>query len=156
MSDELRDNEDAETISEIQWSAAIAEWIEHDPARLFALILDGGEIPAFAREFLAALARGEKLRGKGGRPAERDGWVERAIAAEVFSEWDRLEAQASSARGSPQDEAYALVAARRGITAGAIRGVVQKLQDLGIPRGQGLGITRDNWRKWGRPHWRNK
>lgn len=122
-----------------RWGASYGQWLDGDTSAMEALLRDPAqEIPAWVRDFLADLAAGMVSRGKGGRPAERDGWVERAIVAEVFAEWDK----------AAKDEACATVADRRGVNADVIRGVVDKLRRK--------GITRDKWIAWGRPDWRNR
>jgi hypothetical protein len=111
------------------------------------LILDKDrKIPALAREFIAGVIAGHINKGKGGRPVERDGWVERSIVAEVFAEWELAEQKPRLQGESPQNEAYEIVATRRNESAGAIRGVCQRLNKI--------GITREQWITWGRPNWK--
>ena len=139
-----------EELSLHRWDAAIAKWFERDSAALRLLILDASlSPPDFAREFLADIVEGKVSRGKGGRPSERDGWVERAIVAEVFAEWDAAEALTRCDRSdTPKDCALALVANRRNISTDAVRGLVDKLKKC--------GITREKWRTWGRPDWKHR
>ena len=141
--------------AEYQWGAAINRWFERDPSALSALIRNSSlHIPDYAREFLADLADGKVSRGKGGRPVERHGWVERSIVAEVFREWDAAEALAPGVHGahrdSPKDAACKAVAERRGNdpTEDAVRGLVDKLRKV--------GFTREGWRTWGRPDFKNR
>lgn len=136
---EAYDDSNEDYRAEQRWMTAYGQWLDRDADALEALLRDDAQkIPAWMRDFLADLAAGKVSRGKGGRPAERDGWVERAIVAEVFAEWDK----------AAKDEACATVADRRGVNADVIRGVVDKLQRI--------GITRDKWIAWGQPDWRNR
>lgn len=139
---------DDSVLAEMRWGVAISQWLEHDNTNLAALIRNpDSSIPPWVREFLADLAAGTVLRGKGGRPTERHGWHERAIVAEVFSEWNNAKMlPRSSGRGSPKDEACAIVAARRGAKPDTIRGVVNKLIKY--------GITLERWIAWGSPDWK--
>lgn len=127
-----------------RWGNAIFQWVERDPAPLEALLRDEARpIPSFAREFLCVLLSGTLRRSKGGRPVERDAWKKREIAAEVFAEWEQLEARGEKLK--PKQMAFEVVAVRRGATPDAIRGIVERLRP---------GITFETWKKWGRPHWR--
>ena len=136
---ESKDTNDPSLILERRWGGAITEWMERDGTALAALTRDASKpIPPFVREFLADLAARTVTRGKGGRPVERHGWVERAIVAEVFSEWD----------ATSKELACATVAELRGLEPDAVRGVVDRLRKL--------GITRERWHAWGRPDWRNR
>ena len=134
--------------AEMRWSAAYSQWLEHDSTNLEALIRDpDSNFPPWVREFLADLAAGKVSRGKGGRPEERYDWAERALVAEVFDEWNKAKMLPRVSRsGSPKDKACAIVAARRGATADAIRGVVNKLIKH--------GITLERWISWGCPDWK--
>lgn len=126
-------------ILERRWGGAISDWITGDGTALAVLTRNtANPIPDFAREFLADLAAGTVTHGKGGRPVERHGWVERAMVAEVFSEWD----------ATSKESACAAVADRREISPDAVRAVVDKLRKQ--------GITRKRWHAWGRPDWKNR
>ena len=118
---------------------AINAWFDGQGGMLAAAIRDTS-LPLIddARAFLSDLADGKISKGKGGRPVERHGWVERSIVAEVFTHWEH----------SSKEAACAAVAARRGASDGEIRGVVDKLRKL--------GFTRDRWKTWGRPDFKNK
>lgn len=140
-----------DSVNSRQWGAAIYRWLDGDRTALRPLIFDNSVVqPDFARHFLADLAEGKVNRGKGGRPAERYGGLERAIVAEVFSEWGKAAALPISQRGAstPKDLAIEAVAERRKDSADAIRGVVDKLQKL--------GITRQAWQSWGSPEWKSR
>lgn len=140
---------DAAYWEERRWGHAIGTWLDGDRSALADLLRNESLlVPLTAREFLADLAAGTLKKGKGGRPAERDGWVERAIVAELFEEWDAAEAVSTSSRMSPKDEAMSIVAERRKITADAVRALADKFKSY--------GITRDAWRAWGRPKWTNR
>lgn len=116
------------------WGRGIADWFDGQTSALETLVKNPEiEIPDFAREFLSDLVSGNVDKGKGGRPPERDGWVERSIVCEVFAEWEK----------ASKSEACATVAERRGMADGAVRGLVDKYQ-------QG-GITKAKWIAWGRP-----
>ena len=134
---------DADYWSERQWMGAVGEWFDGDPTALAGMILKLREIPDDVRQFLADLASGKVSRGKGGRPEERSGRVERSIVAAVFGEWDRRK---SLSLPSPKDEAIASVAGLRGEPEGAIRGIVN--------RAHARGITFERWKAWGRPGWK--
>lgn len=128
-----------------RWGVAIFQWKERDPTPLVALLRDETmPMPNFARDFLGDLASGTFRKSKGGRPVERDAWKKREIAAEVFTEWEKLEAQGEKLK--PKQMAFEVVADRRGATPDAIRGIVDRLRP---------GITFETWKKWGRPHWRH-
>ena len=139
------DTDDPAVLLERKWFGAINEWLERRPERLTELLRDAaGPIPDGARAFLADLAAGKVSRGRGGRPPERDGWVERSILAEVFREWETAEGTPRPTRSeAPKDAAYRLVAKRRGITTEAVRGIIERLGKA--------GLTRDRWESWGRP-----
>jgi hypothetical protein len=126
-----------------RWGIAIVQWLERDPAPLAALLRDETrQIPSHARKFLTELVSDTLPHNKGGRPDERDAWKKREIAAEVFSEWEKLEARGEKLK--PKQMAFEVVAFRRGATPEAIRGVVERLRP---------GITFERWKKWGRPPW---
>jgi hypothetical protein len=122
--------------------------MEHRPELLTEMLrAAAGPIPDYIRPFLADLAAGKVSRGKGGRPSERDGWVERSILAEVFREWETAKgAPRPKKAASPKETACAIVAARREITEGAVRGIVNRLRKF--------GYTLDAWKSWGRPNWK--
>jgi hypothetical protein len=147
---ETTDLTDPALLIEREWGDAINQWFERRPERLAELLRNAdGPIPEGAREFLADLVAGKVSRGKGGRPPERDGWVERSILAEVFREWEKAEGIPRPTRAeAPKDVAYRLVAERRGETVKAIMGIVE--------RHAKLGLTQDRWESWGRPDWSRK
>ena len=125
--------------TEHEWGAAIEQWFGGNSDALSALVRDTDTaIPDYAREFLADLSAGNVSRGKGGRPEDRDGWLERKIVAEVFRVWET----------QPKDAACESVADRHNISAGAVRGLVDKLRKA--------GFTREAWRTWGRPDFKNR
>ena len=127
-----------------RWGAAIFQWMEGDPTPLEALLREETRpLPSFAREFLGDLVSGKLMPSKGGRPVERDAWKKREIAAEVFAEWEKLEARGEKLK--PKQMAFEVVANRRGATPDAIRGMVDRLRP---------GITFEAWKTWGRPLWR--
>ena len=127
-----------------RWGAAIFQWMERDPAPLEVLLRDEARpMPSFAREFLGDLVSCRLRHSRGGRPVERDAWKKREIAAEVFAEWEKLEARGEKLK--PKQMAFEAVAAGRGATPDAIRGIVDRLRP---------GITFETWKKWGRPLWR--
>ena len=134
--------------AELRWDSAVAAWFERDGSELAALLRDSGEsISPGARAFLADLVSGQVSRGKGGRPGERHGWIERAIVAEVFAEWDKAKALPANVRGeAPKHHACATVADRRAMSEDAVRGLVDKFRKL--------GITQERWAAWGRPDWK--
>jgi hypothetical protein len=138
---------DPALLIEREWGYAIEEWLKRRPERLAELLRNtDGQIPEFAREFLADLVAGKVSRGKGGRPNGRDPWVELAIMAEVFREWETAEGSPHLQGESPRAAACALVASRRGITEDAVRGIVDRRRKH--------KFTLDNWKSWGRPDWR--
>lgn len=125
---------DPELVAFLRWSGVYAAWTDGDPAPMGEWLRDSSTVlTQDGREFLAALAEGNVKR-RAGRRGDRDGWVERAIVLDVFKLRDS---------GSTQADAIATAAARRGMKEDAVRGVVEKLR--------ALGITLDNWRRWGCP-----
>ena len=122
------------TETELRWTYAIRCWFDGHGGLLATAIRDKSlPLSDEARDFLSDLADGKVNKGKGGRPAERPGWVERSIVAEVFTHWEHLSKEA----------ACAAVAERRGASEDEIRGVVDKVQKD--------GLTREQWIAWGRP-----
>lgn len=139
MSADLVDESDSQWQIDLRWIGAVNAWFDGDAAPLERALRDGVPLNEDVRTFLADLVAGRVNRGKGGRPTERHGWVERSIAAEVLALRDT---------GMTADAAYAEVAQRRGDSESVIRGVVEKLR--------GQGITLERWRAWGRPDWKNR
>lgn len=132
---------------ELRWTAAISRWLDGEPAELVAAIHDRElAMSSEARAFFADLATGQ-VKKPSGRPTEYEGWVERSIVAEVFTEWERLLAQPRVGRGgTPQDLAFAAVGEKRKTRSDAIRGVVKRLRRQ--------GITLEFWQRIGRPNWK--
>jgi len=127
--------DDPHYLSVHKWCAAIERWFERDGSAVSKLVRDNSEpIPDFAREFLSDLAAGLP-RGKGGRPEKRFGEVDRAIVFEVFTCW----------KTTTKEVAIATVEAKRNMTEGKVRGIVNKLYKQ--------GITRKRWQAWGCPDW---
>jgi hypothetical protein len=96
-----------------RWMIAMSQWLDGNTAPLVSALLDpsmhskGDDV----REFLADLVANKVSRGKGGRPAERHGWIERALVAEVFKEWDQqCDIPSTERTGSPKDLACEIVA----------------------------------------------
>lgn len=147
---QARDVDDVGHLAELRWAAAIGSWFEGDPAALAVAIRDPSlPINDNVREFLADLASGRINKGTGGRPTERHGWQERAIAARVFAEWERLKFVPRHERQNPPKEAAcAQIATEFGTTEDAVRGLIDKFKKL--------NITLENWVRWGRPAWKNK
>lgn len=139
MSEDPKDVGSPEHLAEIRWAGAYKAWRDRDPTVMAQLLRDPQfALPANAREFLADLVAG-KVHRKSGRPPERDGWVERSIAVEVFKLLDvchnkSVAIAAVAARRTDSDDGY-----------GAIKGVMDRLD--------AAGLTYDNWVAWGRPDW---
>lgn len=135
---EARDINDPALVRDRRWGGAINRWMQSGPdrstAELETLLRDSdGEIPDFAREFLADLVAGKVEPNVGGRPAERSEEHKRTIAFEVYAEQARYKAMPKEARdGRPRALAIEQVAARRGITDGAVRGIVEEMTRAGL------------------------
>lgn len=131
-----RDINDPERVLERRWGRAINYWLEEaypDPLEALLRAADG-EIPDFAREFLADLVAGKVKKGKGGRPQEYPPSVQRAIAYEYFAALETL---------SPS-RARVEVAGRRGnMSASTVRNIVARIE--------ADGITREVWIRMARP-----
>lgn len=143
---EPRDTNDPALVRDRLWGAAINRWMLSGPdrsmAELEALLRDPeGEIPDFAREFLADLVAGTVEPNVGGRPAKRTEEHKRMIAYEVYAEQDRYKAMPKNCRdGKPRDLAVEQVAERRGLTDGTVRGIVEEMTRA--------GLTFDIWEKY--------
>jgi len=151
---EIHDMDDADRLVDVRWSAAISAWFERDGTLLAEAVRDQSlPQPTYVRELFADLAIGEAKRGKGGSPSEYHPWVKRSIAAEVFKEWDAIkakrkkDAKKTTSSGIPKIIACAVIAGRRGVTEDSVRGVVDDVIKA--------GLTREKWRAWGRPTWKN-
>jgi len=128
-----QDMTDPDRLNKIKWGQAISEWLDGYALLLRPLLNDASvPIPDFAREFLADLSEG-KAHKNPGRRAERPGWLERSIVAEVYAKWEY----------SSKEAACADVAESRGTTAKTVSKLVEKLC--------GQGLTRERWIAWGRP-----
>lgn len=147
---EAEDADSPERQRDLRWWCALEDWRNHNAGPLAAALRDQSlPLTSDIREFLADLVEGKVNRGKGGRPNAYLGWVERSIVAEVFREWDAFEKMPKNKRlETPKQRACEAVAGRRGGTADTVRALVDKLR--------AVGITREAWRKWGRPDWKNK
>lgn len=129
-----------------RWGFAIYQWEQvgkgHDPAPLEALLRDTEiSVPDFAREFLAEMAS-NKL-GRGGRPKEYSGKVERSIASQVFAERERLEALGPNS--DPKLAACEVIAERLGKTPDSVRRMIERLAP---------DLTYELWKSIGRPNWK--
>ena len=139
----VADTDDPEARALHQWASVLSQWLSGDPEPLAVWLLDPAtELQDDARAFLADLVRGKVKRPRGRRTRKRGG-EERAIVAEVFIEYER-QAKKSSVL-NPHERAIAVVANRRGLLPGAVRGIVEKLA--------AAGINATAWRQWGRPVW---
>jgi hypothetical protein len=146
-----RDTSDPERLRRNRWAHAMAQWFEGRTEPLAALLLSGEEPTADAGAFLADLVR-DRVKKPRGRPTRRTAAFDRAIVAEVFTETERQRQYPTvEAR---RDRAITIVAARkrkgadgvdRRMSAGQVRGIVEKLAKL--------GITPEAWAAWGRPKW---
>lgn len=143
---EARDINDPALVRDRRWGGAINRWMQSGPDRsiteLEALLRDPeGEIPDFARDFLADLVAGKVEPNVGGRPAERTEEHKRMIAYEVYAEQARYKAMPKRDRdGRPRNLAIEQVAERRGITDGAVRGIVEEMTRA--------GLTFDTWERY--------
>ena len=140
------------------WVDAVSQYLSGYPVPLASMLRDLGSpnVSADARALLADLLEGKLPKSKGGRPTERSGRTERAIASAYFAAYERQKAAATERKElpktgqrhpSPADEACALVAKSKGIKPGAVRKLMERL-------GKGEhGITFDRWVSLGRPNW---
>jgi hypothetical protein len=137
------DANDPQRLAIIKWASVFVRWLDRDPAPMAEWLLDPATVlPADAREFLAALARGEVKRPRGPK-ARRPACVDRAIIGEVYTARERLAKQKRPRVTTPNERAMAEVAARRRMSPATVRGIVEKHS--------ALGITFEAWKRWGRP-----
>ena len=130
--------DEADVLANARWSTVYGAWLLGDPQPMATWLKDPATvIPDDARDFLAAMVRGDAKRPRG-RPQRWPPQLQREIAAEVYK---AREAHLRQAR--PHERAIEEVAKGRHMSVDTVRGIVEKVASA--------GVTYEAWIRWGHP-----